>query len=170
MINKSRLLRFGISVLVALNLFVVNHPAIFAQEATTVYKPVSSIELVNTPDQYLNQKVKMTATFDKFSTIGLDYKPALKDSKKFISFLIRRQDVADHDIPLSELKLIILRDKAEKLTDLENGDKIEFTGQVFSNALNDPWVEVDNIKILTQKTKKESTNKMTQKPAAPSKK
>ena len=168
MINRSRLLKFGISALVALNIFAINHFSTFAQDNTTVYKPVNSLELVNTPDQYLNQKVKMTATFDRFSNLGLDYKPALKDSKKYISFLIRRQDVADHDIPLSELKLMLLKDKAEKLTDLESGDKIELTGMVFSNALNDPWIEVDNVKILTQKTKKEEkkelTNKTTQKP------
>ncbi|MCK7484454.1 MAG: hypothetical protein MZU97_02065 [Bacillus subtilis] len=101
----------------------------------------------------------MRATFERFSTLGLDYKPAFRDSKKYISFLIRRTDVTDHSIPLSELKLIIAREKAEKLIDLESGDKIEITGEVFSTALNDPWVEVESIKIISPKVKNVSDKK-----------
>ena len=52
------------------------------------------------------------------------------------------------------MKIVIQREKAEKLLDLESGDKIELTGSVFSSALNDPWVEVDSVKILSVKQKK----------------
>lgn len=119
------------------------------------YQTVDPLELVAKPQNYLNKKIKITAVFDKFSTIGLDYKPVNKSSKDYISFMIKRPDAAgkDYSIPLSELKLIIKRDTAEKLIDLESGDKIELVGTVISTALNDPWVEVDEVKVLTQKEK-----------------
>jgi len=121
---------------------------------------VNPLDLVANPQTYLNKKIKMTSQFDKFSTIGLDYPPVNRSSKDYISFIIKRPDVEnkDYTIPFSELKLIIKRDKAEKLIDLESGDKIEITGTVFSAALGDPWVDVDEVKMLeikpTVKTKK----------------
>jgi hypothetical protein len=130
-----------------------------AVDNADIYKQVNPIELISSPANYLNQKIKINATFDKFSTLGLDYKPAMRETKNYISFLIRRPDVTENNIPLSELKLIIKRDKAEKLIDLESGDKIEFTGNVFSDALNDPWVDVENIKVLSSKTKTVSDKK-----------
>ncbi len=57
----------------------------------------------------------MNATFDKFSTLGLDYKPALRENANYIGFLIQRDDVVDHDVPLSEMKLFLKRDYAEKI-------------------------------------------------------
>ncbi len=97
----------------------------------------------------------MNAQFDKFSTIGLDYPPVNRSSKDYISFIIKRPDVENkgYTIPLPELKLIIKRDKAEKLIDLESGDKIEIKGTEFSTAIGDPWVDVDEVKILEPKTK-----------------
>lgn len=117
---------------------------------STQYQTTDPLDLVANPQNYLNHKIKITALFDKFSTIGLDYDPVKRSSKDYISFIIKRPDVTskDYSIPLSELKLIIKRDKAEKLIDLESGNKIEITGTVFSNALNDPWVDVDQVKIL----------------------
>lgn len=119
------------------------------------YQKVDPNSLILNPKFYLNKKVKMTVLFDKFSTLGLDYEPAFRDSQKYISFLIKRVGIKDHNIPLSELKIIIKRDYAEKhLIDIESGDKIEIKGSVFSVALNDPWIEVDEIKVLTKKEKK----------------
>ena len=80
--------------------------------------------------------------------MGLDYKPAFRNSKEYISFLIRRNDVVDHVVPLSEMKLFLKRDIAEKFIDLESGDKIEVYGRVFSSALGDPWIEVEHLKII----------------------
>jgi hypothetical protein len=117
---------------------------------------VSSLDLVNNPQSYLNKNVKITAVFDKFSTIGLDYKPAFRDSKDYISFLIRRDDAIGHVIPLSELKILINRKLAEaQLADIESADKIVIEGKVFSTALGDPWIEACKITILTPKPKKE---------------
>ena len=53
------------------------------------YQCVKPLDVVANPDMYLNKKIKFRAAFDKFSTLGLDYKPALRDSQKYISFLIK---------------------------------------------------------------------------------
>jgi len=163
MINKNKILTIGISSLLCIN-FAIN--SVYAEIAKidndSEYKNASALEIVANPQTYLNQKVKINAIFDRFSTLGLDYKPVMRESKNYISFLIRRDDVTDHVIPLSELKLIIKRDKAEKLADLESGDKIEITGQIVSTALNDPWIDVENIKVLSSKSKsKADTQKQT---------
>ena len=117
--------------------------------SVTKYKTVSSLDLVNTPRQYLNQTVVINAKFDKFSTLGLDYKPAFKSSEDYISFLIKRDDTT-FDIPLSEMKLFIKRTEAEKFIDLKTNDEIQITGTVFSDALGDVWIDVSNI-ILVKK-------------------
>lgn len=125
-----------------------------------VVKPIcaSSLDIIEEPAKYLNKDVKVKATFDKFSTLGLDYKPAFKDSKDYITILIKRDDVKDHTIPLSELKLFVKREIAEKkLIDLETGDKIEFDANVFSNALGDAWAEIQTVNVVS--TKKPKTAK-----------
>jgi lysyl-tRNA synthetase class II len=52
---------------------------------------------------------------------------------------------------LSELKIFIKRAAAEKLVDLESGDKIEVKGKVFSNALGDAWMDANEVKNLSPK-------------------
>lgn len=168
---KNKIITLFASSLVVLNLSCafLGTPA-FSNE-TKAYKTVSALELVNKPQAYLNAPIKIEARFDKFSTLGLDYKPAFRDSKKYISFLIRRPDIQDHVIPLSELKFLILRDKAEKLIELESGDRIEITGSEFSTALNDPWIEVDEVRVLSSKTLKPTSTKLSKtKNSAPKKK
>lgn len=120
------------------------------------YVAVSSLNIVNNPSAYLNKKVKFRAAFDKFSTLGLDYKPAFRDSQKYISFLIKRDDVTDHTVPLSEMKIFIKRSEAEKFIELDSGDIIEVYGKVFSDALTDAWVETDKLVVLTKKKKEET--------------
>lgn len=117
------------------------------------YITVAPLELVAAPSKYLNKNVKFKATFDKFSTLGLDYKPAYRDSQKYISFLIKRDDVTDHTIPLAEMKIFIKRSEAEKFIDLDSGDIIEVYGKVFSDALTDTWVEVNKLVVLEKKNK-----------------
>ena len=67
----------------------------------------SSLDVVKNPQKYLNKTITMKATFDKFSTLGLDYKPAMRSSENYIGILIKRDDVTDHTIPLSEMKLFL---------------------------------------------------------------
>lgn len=108
---------------------------------------VDAVDLVNDPKKYLDKYIFIKGQFDKYTTLGLDYKPAFKDSKDFITFLIRRPNVKSKNyiIPLSELKLIIPRKTAERYTSLTTGDDIIIYGKVFSTSLNDPWVEVDHL-------------------------
>lgn len=103
--------------------------------------------IVGNPEGFLNKQIHVAARFDKFSTLGLDYKPAMRSSETYISFLIMRSDT-DKNIPLPEMKLFLKRTSAEKLVDLKEGDKVEFTGTVFSNALGDVWVDVDALAKL----------------------
>lgn len=139
----------------------IAQPVNNASDKPVVYKEAAPLKLVAQPDKYLNKKIKFNAKFDKFSAIGLDYEPINRDSKKYISFLIKRENVTNYNIPLSELKLILKRDYAEKeLVNLESGDEIEVFGNVFATALGDPWVDVDKITILTHKnTDKKAENK-----------
>ena len=120
---------------------VVTQPA-----ASTQVFQVAPLSVVNNPSSYLNKTVLMKAKFDKFSTLGLDYKPAFKSSEDYISFLIRRDDSA-HDIPLSEMKLFIKRTEAEKFIDLKTDDEIEIKGVVFSDALGDAWIDVQQLTV-----------------------
>ena len=126
------------------------------QQQTQGYMSVNPIDVVNRPNFYLNKNIKIRAKFDKFSTLGLDYKPAMRSSEKYISFLIQRPDVQSHNIPLSEMKIFISRTEAEKHIDLNSGDIVEFTGRVFSTALGDPWVDVNNFTVISTKPKDEN--------------
>lgn len=120
---------------------------------TADYAPAESLNVVAHPQSYLGKNIKLKATFDKFSTLGLDYKPAMRSTQDYISFLIKRDDVKDHTVPLSEMKIFIKRTDAEKFIDLDSGDIVEIYGKVFSSALNDPWMDVDKLIILEKKTK-----------------
>lgn len=119
----------------------------------------SPLELVANPNKFLNKKIIMDGKFDKFTTLGLDYKKAFKDSTQYIGFLVQRDDVKDHNVPLSELKLFMKRDYAEKFIDLNTGDKISMTGKVFSNALGDAWVEIETVEVLEKAVGAKEENK-----------
>ncbi|MCD8378356.1 MAG: hypothetical protein LUB59_06175 [Candidatus Gastranaerophilales bacterium] len=108
---------------------------------------VNPIDVVKRPTAYMGKKINVSARFDKFATLGLDYKPAMRSSETYISFLIMRTDT-DKNIPLSEMKLFIKRTAAEKLIDLKEGDKVQFTGTVFSTALGDPWIDVEKLEKI----------------------
>lgn len=112
------------------------------------YVAVSPIDLLKDPKQYLNKRVTFDGVFSSFSSLGLDYKKAMRDSKDYVSFLIRRPDVASTSIPLSELKLIFPRKKSDDVLKLEAGDKISVKGQVYSTALNEPWLDITDVKVL----------------------
>lgn len=141
----------------------------YTQAATTVistpsmpqvqYIDVNPLDIVANPSKYLRRNVRIKAKFDKFSTLGLDYPPALRSSEKYISFLIQRPDVTNHNIPLSELKIFLKKEVAEKHIDLDAGDEIMFSGKIFSTALGDPWMDVDEFKVINKIKKEEHTTK-----------
>lgn len=112
--------------------------------------------MVENPEIYLNKNVKFKAKFDKFSTLGLDYKPAFRSSEKYISFLIQRGNITTHNVPLSELKIFLTRTEAEKHIDLNSGDEIEVSGKVFSNALGDVWMDAENFTVISTKANSEA--------------
>ena len=115
-----------------------------AVQAQGIY--VKPLTVVNSPKTYLNKSIIMDAKFDKFATLGLDYKPAFRSSDDYISFLIKRDDTG-FDIPLSEMKLFLKRDVAEKFIDIKTNDEVQIKGVVFSDALGDTWVDVKELKI-----------------------
>lgn len=124
------------------------------------YIDVNPLDIVANPSKYINRNVRIKAKFDKFSTLGLDYPPAMRSSEKYISFLIQRPDITNHNIPLSELKIFLKKEVAEKHIDLDAGDEIMFSGKVFSAALGDPWMDVSEFKVLNKinKDNKTTTN------------
>lgn len=126
------------------------------------YMQVNALDLVASPSRYLNKNVKIRAKFDKFSTLGLDYPPVNRSHEKYISFLIQRPDITNHNIPLSELKIFIKKEVAEKHIDLDAGDEIEFSGKIFSTALGDPWMDVAEFKVIN-KVKKDNKKETTKK-------
>ena len=121
------------------------------------YIDVNPLNIVANPSKYLRRNVRIKAKFDKFSTLGLDYPPAMRSSEKYISFLIQRPDITDHNIPLSEMKIFLKKEVAEKNIDLDAGDEIMFSGKVFSTALGDAWIDVDEFKVLNKQKKDTKT-------------
>ena len=80
-------------------------------------------------------------------------------SQKYITFLIKRDDVTDHTIPLSEMKIFIKRTEAEKFIELDSGDIIEIYGKIFSDALTDAWLDTDKLIIICKKNTEEKIKK-----------
>lgn len=117
--------------------------------------PVEPLELLQSPSSYLNRKVTFTGTFNRFADIALDYKKAFRDSRDYVTFFILRPDASAHTIPLSEMKLFFPRKKSGEVMDLESGDKIQIVGVPFSTALDEPWIDVEHIKIVEKTAKPE---------------
>ena len=70
----------------AVNAGTVQKPATRAVIAQNDYPSVNPLVIVAYPQKYLNRQVKIKGKFDKFSTLGLDYAPAMRSSEKYISF------------------------------------------------------------------------------------
>lgn len=148
-----------VTLFVALSLFLTVG-TVEAKVKTSPEKPVvnsqvnveevRALDVVQNPTKYLNKKIKIKAKFDKFSALGLDYKPAFRSSEDYITFLIKRDDVVNYVVPLSEMKNFLPRTLAEKYIDLKPGDEIEYVGTVFSDALSDAWVEVETFEVLNE--------------------
>jgi len=124
----------------------VEHPVI----ANVV--DVTPLQLVDKPTEFLGKNVKFTANFFAYCNLALNYKPAMRPQKDNISFLVLRPD---SKVPLSELKIAMPMPKNEKdprsklLASLHDGDKIEVTANVFSTQLDEPWIDVLDLKKLS---------------------
>ncbi len=124
------------------------------------FNPVLLGSLLETPDSFIGKKIKFRGKFSSFTTLALDYEPALRKSKDYISLCIFRPDTK---IPLSELKLAYPLNEAKEnpvIKEIEEGDLIEFYGQVFSSALGEPWVDIVSLKDLQPKDKKGTEDKV----------
>lgn len=113
---------------------------------------VTPLQLVEKPTDFLGKNVKFTANFFAYCNLALNYKPAMRPQKDNISFLVLRPD---SKVPLSELKIAMPMPKTDKdprsklLSSLHDGDKIEVTANVFSTQLDEPWVDVLDLKKLS---------------------
>ncbi len=113
------------------------------------YKSIDPLTLLQDPGKLIGEKFSFEATFSSFNPYAVDYKGAMRSSKDYVAFLIQRPDVTSHDIPLSELKLIYSRKKAEKdMMNVETGDKLLIQGKVFSAALGDSWMDVTDVTLV----------------------
>jgi len=120
--------------------------------------PVTSEQLANKAQDYLNKNVKFTAPFFAFSNLALDYKPAFRSSRTYLSFLILRPN---SKTPFSEIKLDMLVPKekdplTKMLGTLREGDIIEITGHVFACPLDEPWLDVLRLKRIASTKSSES--------------
>jgi hypothetical protein len=118
---------------------------------------VTTTELVDKPHEFMNKNVKFTAKFYMFSTLPLDYKPAMKSSKTHLGFIVHRPDGI---VPFPELKIAMAIPKEKDplnqlLTSLKEGDQIEVTAKVFGTGLDEPWVDVLRLKKLASAEDKE---------------
>ena len=68
---------------------------------------------------------------------------------------INESRVAIHyDIPLSEMKLFLKREIAEKHIELKTNDEIQIKGTVFSDALGDAWIDVTGLTLIKKAPEK----------------
>ncbi len=137
---------------------VVNQASVAKPAAINYTMLQTPTVVVANPYAYLNKNIEFPARFNKFSALGLDYRPAMRESQAYIGVLIERDDVGNNIIPLSEFKMFLKRADAEKLTDIETGDSILIKGKVFSTALGDPWMDITELKVLTQHKDKKTKN------------
>jgi lysyl-tRNA synthetase class II len=124
---------------------------------------VTTEQLVNKPEEYLNKNVKFTAPFFAFSNLALDYKPAFRSSRTYLSFLVLRPN---SHTPFSEIKLAMLIPKekdplTKTLGTIKEGDIVEITGHVFASSLDEPWLDVLRMKKIASAKKVENPDDKT---------
>lgn len=150
---KMFIIALAIGILCSTQAYTQNAPVMIpaATQQVAASTRVNALDVVANPTRFLNKTITVQGKFDKYSTLGLDYAPAMRSSEQFITFLIQRDDVRDHNVPLSEMKIFMKRAEAEKHIDLNAGDEIEFTGKVFSDALGDAWVDAEKFTVISKK-------------------
>jgi len=110
-------------------------------------EPTELVDLVSEPAKYLGKKIVIEGEFYSFSTLALDYEPAMRSSKDYIGLVLARPDQTE--IPLVELKIAAaLKNFKEKNINLEHGNKLAIKGKVYAVALGEPWVDVEEISLL----------------------
>jgi hypothetical protein len=132
---------------------------------------VTTDQLTEKPHDYLNKNVRFSAIFASFSTLPLDYKPAMRPAKSHVGLLVYRPN---SKIPYSEIKLAMPMPKEKEpenkvLMDLHDGDTVEITGKEFATPLDEPWLDVLRLKKTASgpESKKDSEAKEKEKAEQP---
>jgi len=136
-------------------------PAEAAKEKATEAEILNAVsvtteQLVTKPQEYLNKDIKFTAKFACFNSLALNYKPAFRSDRNYLSFLVFKGDTRT---PYSELKLAMPIPKEKDpethmLQTLKEGDLLEVYGKVFACPLDEPWLDVIKIKKLASSADK----------------
>jgi hypothetical protein len=147
-------------------------PSKAAQVAPRADKPVVTIknqvegcktdegleQIVARPENLIGKEICFSGVFSAFSALALDYPPALRERKKYISLTLFRPKTK---IPLGELKLAMKIEDAQKhelLPKVTEGDTVRIKGKVFSAALGEPWVDVQQIQITKNPNNKDDNS------------
>jgi hypothetical protein len=110
-------------------------------------EPTKLVDLVSEPAKFLGKRIVIEGEFYSFSTLALDYEPAMRNSKDFIGLVLARPDQTE--IPLVELKIAAaLKTFKEKNINLEHGNKLAIRGKVYAVALGEPWLDVEEISLI----------------------
>jgi len=119
--------------------------------------PTTSLEeLVKNPKKYKNKKIFIEGDFHSFSTLALDYKPALRASKNYVGIVLSRPD--HKQIPLVELKIAAaIKDfkDDDELANVEHGDKVRMEAKVYAVALGEAWLDARKITVEEKINKEE---------------
>ena len=132
---------------------------------------VTTDQLTEKPHDYINKNVRFSAIFASFSTLPLDYKPAMRPAKSHVGLLVYRPN---SHIPYSEIKLALPMPKEKEpenkvLMDLHDGDTVEIIGKEFATPLDEPWLDVLRLKKTASgpESKKESEAREKEKAETP---
>lgn len=133
---------------ILLALFVMTGmPSLAKLSSVCLGEPTALVDLVSEPAKFLGKKIVLEGEFYSFSTLALDYEPAMRSSKDYIGLVLARPDQTE--IPLVELKIASsLKYFKDKNINLEHGHKLAIKGKVYAVALGEPWVDVEEISLL----------------------
>jgi len=133
-------------IILTLTVFTVNY-ASSKIPSVCMGEPIELVELVSEPSKFLGKRIVVEGEFYSFSTLALDYEPAMRSSKDFIGLVLARPDQTE--IPLVELKIAAaLKNFKEKNINLEHGNKLAIKGKVYAVALGEPWLDVEEISLI----------------------
>lgn len=132
----------------SLSLFVfTNIASVSAFSSKCIGDPTPLVDLVSEPAKYLGKKIVLEGEFYAFSTLALDYEPAMRNSKDFIGIVLARPD--HEEIPLVELKLAApLKIFKDNSISLEHGHKVLVKGKVYAVALGEPWIDIEEFSVV----------------------
>jgi hypothetical protein len=137
----------GLSVQSAAEKKTVKEEATIPNIVENCSRQVTIADLIADPTAWQNKEVCFEGVFNSFSALALDYPPAMRSRKKYISLTLFRPNTK---IPLGELKLAMDIKQAQNhsaLPKAEEGDQVKIKGTVFAAALGEPWLDIKQIKI-----------------------